>query len=162
MLDEEVSAVLLALIVVGGVFALAQALRPNVVEPFSEIGVLGPKGKIGDYPRAVVAGEPFRLYLYVGNHEGRVMYYLIYVKLGNRSTVVNSTAPARAPVIASYELILPHGRNATLPVTLSVDRPASDARLIFELWALNASSLRPVYWGRWLQLWLNVTAPPRA
>ena len=162
MLDDEVVAVLLALIIVGGVFALAQVLRPKVVEPFSAIGLLGPKRKIGDYPRTVVAGEPFKLYLFVDNHEGKVMWYLIYVKLGNRSTLINSTMPARAPILTSYELILPDGYNATLPVTLSVPEPGRNLRLIFELWAVNATSGEPVYWGRWLQLWLNVTAPPKA
>jgi len=63
ILDEEVLAVIAALVLVSSVFAL--------VEPFSELGLLGPDGKIGDYPREVEAGAPFSLNVYVGNHEGK-------------------------------------------------------------------------------------------
>ena len=74
--DEEVLAVLTAIVIVVGVFAGVQALSTGrVIEPFSELGLLGPSGKIGDYPREVVAGMPILLNIYVGNHEGRTMYY---------------------------------------------------------------------------------------
>ncbi|MEM2622963.1 MAG: hypothetical protein QXI35_08890, partial [Candidatus Nezhaarchaeales archaeon] len=57
LLDEEVLAVLAAIIVVSATFAVAQALSIGVVrEPFSELGLLGPAGLIGDYPRQVDAG----------------------------------------------------------------------------------------------------------
>jgi len=57
LLSEEVWAVVLAIIVVASVFAFSQAyLAGRVIEPFSELGVLGPHAKIADYPRRVVAG----------------------------------------------------------------------------------------------------------
>ncbi|MCP8306169.1 MAG: DUF1616 domain-containing protein, partial [archaeon] len=94
MIDEEVSAVVLAVIVVIGIFSVSQAfLAGGVVEPFSELAVLGPNQKIGDYPKNLTAGENFTLYLYVGNHEGKVMYYRVYVKLGDRSSIINETTP---------------------------------------------------------------------
>ncbi len=158
MIDEEVRAVILALALVAGVFAASQTLQSGrVVEPFSEIGLLGPGMKIGDYPRNVLVNETFRLYLYLGNHEGRVMYYTVLVKLGDGSTLINETTHAEAPVIDEYEAILPHGQNITIPVDLRLPKPAANARLIFELWRLEEGELR--YHGRWLQLWMNVTAP---
>lgn len=160
MIDEEVAAVILAIIVVGGVFAFSQVfMAGRVVEPFSEFGVLGSRMKIGDYPRTVLVNDTFRLYLYVGNHEGRIMYYILYVKLGDKSTFINESVPADAPIIASYELILPSGENKTIPVDLSISRPMVNARLIFEMWVLDGD-LKPRYHGRWLQLWLNVTGLP--
>lgn len=158
MIDEEVTAVVLAIIVVAGTFAASQALLAGrVVEPFSELGLLGPKMKIGDYPKAVLANDTFKLYLYVGNHEGRVMYYVVLAKLGDRATFINETVPADAPVIATYEVILPHGHNVTVPVELSIPEPKVNARLIFEMWVLDGGELK--YHGRWVQLWVNVTAP---
>jgi uncharacterized membrane protein len=88
------------------------------------------------------------------------MYYVIYAKLGNKSTVINESVPADVPVLAAYEVVLPSGGNLTIPVELSVSEPGTNVRLIFELWFINESTLQPQYHGRWVQLWLNVTAPP--
>ena len=52
----EVWAVILAIMIVASVFAVAQAITAGrVVEPFSELGLLGPKMKIGDYPTRAVS-----------------------------------------------------------------------------------------------------------
>lgn len=161
MIDDEVKAVILAVIIVGGVFAISQAaLSGRVIEPFSELGLLGPKMKIGDYPKIVLTNETINLYLYIGNHEGRVMYYIIYAKLGNRSTIINENVSAAAPILAAYEAILPHGANTTIPVSLRITEPRTNARLIFEMWIYDREIGQFKYHGRWTQLWLNVTAPP--
>ncbi len=158
MIDEEVSAVVLAIIVVAGVFAFSQFLfSKRVVEPFSELGVLGPKKKIGDYPKIVHVNEPLKLYLYIGNHEGKIMYYRVYVKLGNKSTVINENVSANAEVIDVFEAVLAHNQNLTLPINILVNRKVRDARLIFEMWVYNEEIKGFKYNGRWLQLWLNVT-----
>lgn len=163
MIDEEVAAVILAIAVVAGIFAASQVLfGERVVEPFSAIGLLGPDMKIGDYPRKVVVNETFRLHVYIENREGRLMYYVVYVKLGDNTTLVNETVPADAPIIARYETIVPHGSNVTIPVELSISSPVSNARLIFELWFINETTLEPQYRGRWLQLWLDVVQPKRS
>ena len=131
----------------------------RVVEPFSEIGILGPEMKIGDYPRTVLVNETFRLYLYLGNHEGRITYYRVYVKMGSRDIFINKTVPADAPVVAFYEAILVNGENKTIPVELSFPKPMVNCRVIFEMWILNPKTLEFNYHGRWCQLWLNVTSP---
>ena len=115
--------------------------------------------KIGDYPRTVLVDEPFKLYLYIGNHEGRVVYYRIYIKTGSRDTFINETVPANAPIMAFYEVILVNGENKTIPIELSLPKPMVNCRLIFEMWILNPETLKFKYHGRWCQLWLNVTSP---
>lgn len=160
LIDEEVTAVVLVIIVVVGVFTFSQVfLAGRVVEPFSELGVLGAKMKIGDYPKEVLVNESFKLYLYIGNHEGRIMYYTVYVKLGNRSTVINETVPADAPIIVFYEAILSHNETTIIPMNIKIDKPGRNVRLIFEMWIYDDGFLK--YHGRWCQLWLNVTAPPK-
>lgn len=159
LIDEEVLAVVLAIILVSGVFTVSQAfLSGRVTEPFSELAILGPEMKIADYPKNVTVGEPFYLYLYVGNHEGRVMYYAVLIKLGDRSTQINDTDPADAPVIARYEFVILHDGNVTRPITLSISEPGLNRRLIFELWAFDEGSEGFKYHSRWCQLWLNATA----
>ncbi|MHA1582085.1 MAG: DUF1616 domain-containing protein, partial [Candidatus Baldrarchaeia archaeon] len=86
LVDEGVFAVVLAILVIVCVFAMSQMFYAGrVVEPFSQLAVLGPDKKLGGYPSEVRAGEKFKLYMYVGNQMGRVMYYIVYIKLGNRS-----------------------------------------------------------------------------
>lgn len=145
-------------IVVVGVFTLSQAVfGDRVVEAFSELAVLGPDMKIGDYPREVLVGEAFHLYLYVGNHEGKTTYYSVKVKLGDQSTSINETTSMEAPVIAGYHRVLMTGENWTRPVTLSIDEAGTSLRLVFELWVYDDALERFRYHGRWNQLWMNIT-----
>ncbi|MDP2954272.1 MAG: DUF1616 domain-containing protein, partial [Chloroflexota bacterium] len=82
-MDDELKAVALVLIGLMGAVAVYPILAESrVVEPFSELGVLGPNMKIGDYPRQLVVGQRFSLYIYVGNHEGSSQYYRVFAKLG--------------------------------------------------------------------------------
>jgi len=160
LIDDEVKAVVLAIIIVAGVFSIAQlVVSERVVEPFSALGLLGPKMKIGDYPKNALVNQTINLYLFVDNHEGRVMYYVIYAKLGNKSTVINENVSAAAPILDVYEVVLPHGANATIPVSLKISKPHTNARLIFEMWVYDPESGELRYHGRWVQLWINVTAP---
>jgi len=161
LLDEEVSAVVLAVLVVAVIFGISQSyFAGRVVEPFSAIALLGPEKKIGDYPREVLVGEEVKLYLYISNFEGKTAYYKVYVKLGNESTTVSNESPAQAPVIATYESILAHQEEKVMPVSLTIDKPMVNAKLIFEMWILDEETMQFKYHGRYLQLWLNVTAPP--
>jgi uncharacterized membrane protein len=157
VIDREAVIVISAVFVLLGVLAFSQAFVPRTVEGFSEIAILGPNMTIGDYPKAVMTNETFRLYLYIGNHEGRSMYYVVYVKVGNRTTLVNDTTPADAPVLLTREFILADGENCTVPIDLSLPNPKTNARLIFEMWTLDDKTLEPKYHERWLQLCLNVT-----
>ena len=160
IIDDEVKAVVLAVVVVVGVFASSQALfGSRVVEPFSELAVLGPNMKIGDYLGEVVVGEPLKLYLYVGNHEGRTMYYSVLVKLGDRSTPVNETRPMQVSVVARFDRVLMNGENWTRPVTVSIGKSGVGIRLVFELWVYDEAVDGLRYHGRWNQIWMNVTKP---
>ena len=156
ILDEEVWAVILAIIVVGGVFAVSQAyLSGRVVEPFSELGLLGRNMKIGDYPRNLIVGDNATFYVYVGNHMGRPMYYVVEVKLGNRSTAID---PSPLEPIYVYERILMHNETWIFRVDLPVERAGLNQRIIVELWIYNESIGELQYHGRWTQLWINVTS----
>uniref|UniRef100_A0A7C3EWY8 DUF1616 domain-containing protein n=1 Tax=Candidatus Methanomethylicus mesodigestus TaxID=1867258 RepID=A0A7C3EWY8_9CREN len=159
MIDEEVRAVVLAVIVISAALSASQAMTAGrVAEAFSAIGILGPEMKIGDHPKTVIVGEPFNLYVYIENQEGRTMYYTVLAKVGNNSTAVNETAPAGLEPFAAYRSILAHGQNATIPVEISLASPAQNAKLIFELWAIGENGA--YYTGRWNHLWMNVTSLP--
>lgn len=157
MIDEEVTALVLALIVVVGIFAVSSTvLGGRVSEPFSVIAVLGPEMKIGDYPNSTQVDKPLNLYLYVSNFEAQTTYYIVYVKLTSSDTIVNATQPANALIISSYEIILAREQNATLPIELTFVKPMTDAKLVFEMWTFEKEGIQ--YSGKWNQLWLNITA----
>jgi len=158
MIDEEVGAVILTVIVASLALISPYLLMPRgVVETFSEIGVLGADMRIGDYPRTVATNEALNLCVYIGNHEGRIMYYVVRVKLGDEGTLVDDTTPAGVPVLATYEAILANGQNCTIPVSITLGRPNGHARLIFELWVVGENGTELEYHGRWLQVWIDIT-----
>lgn len=160
MIDDEVKAIALVLIGLMAAVAVYPILAESrVVEPFSELGVIGPNGKLGDYPRELTVGQPFSLFLYVGNHEGRSEYYRVLVKLGTQSSNVSDAVAFNAPVIASWDVLLPNESNSTIPINLNVPTAGLNQRLVFELHRLNPDVSVFVYHQRWTQLWMNVTAP---
>ncbi|MCS7098465.1 MAG: DUF1616 domain-containing protein [Candidatus Methanomethyliaceae archaeon] len=151
ILDEEVLAVLSAIVIVASVFAVAQAINSErIIEPFSELGLLGPNMKIGDYPKQVFTGIPFLLHIYIGNHEGKTMLYKILVKVSNESGPSFPSEP-----IMEFIIALQHNQSKIIPVEIILNDPGINKRLIFEMWILNGTNF--VFYNRWNQLWLNVS-----
>ena len=159
MIDDDLRVAAAGVIVLVLVFNVSgYYLAGRNAEPFSELGVLGPNQKIADYPSSVLAGQNFTLYLYVGNHEGRVMYYDVLVKLGDRSNAVQNASLA-VPPIASYGMVLRDNQTYLSPVTFSLGRNGTNVRLVFELWAFETNSSAFAYDLRSTWIYLNVTGP---
>lgn len=145
--------VIMAIIVVAAVVAVTLAFFNTGNN--TAIGLLGINGKIGNYPSHLVVNQSVTLYLFIYNHEGKAMYYIIYEKLGNYTTVLNSTYPGyNLPVLNVYQVIVGNDENATLPVVIKIPYPVIDGKVFFILYYYNGSE---VYSGEWLQLILNVT-----
>ncbi len=90
---EQFCAVVLGITIIIAFFSFSQIILPkNQGEQFSELGVLGPNMKLGDYPSQVVASDTLNLYVYVGNQMGIPMYYTVMVKLGNNDTASKPSA----------------------------------------------------------------------
>jgi len=155
--SKEVWAVLFAVIIIIIVFTTSQVLfGGSIIEPFSEFGVLGSQGKIGDYPRP---GEPWNtgdfvtLDLYLGNQMGKPMYYVVMVKIVDNQTNVD---PAPIESVQRLDKILMDNDSEIIPINVLLTEPGSDLRIIFELWTYNLSSTELEYHDRWLQLWIEV------
>lgn len=149
LFDEEVSAVVAAVVVVAVALAIAAALSPGTAEPFSALGLLGPGGKIGGYPDTVQRGQPITLHLYVYNHMGTPMWFVVYVK------VDNSTAepPLPTPPVLTMQRLLLHNETWTQPFTIALNATGRQ-RLVVELWAYYPNGTL-AYTGRWNQLWIR-------
>lgn len=157
-MDKETGLVVLVIICLLAGLLVAQPLIPSNNQRFSELGVLGSQKTLANYPRSLTINQTFLVYGYIGNHEGAVSYYEMYVKLGNSSTTVSNVTSANAPTLATYSYVIPDGQNMTFPIDLSINHVGTNLRLIFELWSYNSTSSNFDYTGLWNQLWVNVTA----
>ncbi len=155
LLDDEIRALLAAILVIVLIFAATQYLTAGkVAEPFSELGLLGRNKKLADYPSNLTVGESAMVYIYVGNHMGRPMLYRINVKLGNESSSMN---PSPLSPFWTYYLVLEHNSSSIIPLNFSVNRTGI-YRLIVELWAYN-ETIRDFQYNNWVHLWVNVSSP---
>jgi uncharacterized membrane protein len=157
-MDKETAGIALVLVTVLAVFAAIQPVLPANNQPFSELGVLGPSQTIGGYPTSAVAGNPFLLYGYIGNHEGASSYYQFLVKVGNQTTQISNSSFAQAPVVFTYSQVLGNNQSKTFPVNLTLSSQGTNVRVIFELWSYNVTTSSYAYTGLWNQLLLNVTS----
>lgn len=164
LLDEEVFAVMLAVIVVASILSIAQILRPEIVEPFSAIGLLGENCKIGDYPDKVFNGENITLCIFLDNHMGYPVYFQVRYKIGSNETLPTNTTPSPQPTIMVFEALLDNKANKTfkisIPVNVSEELVGSRVALIFELWMYDIDSNEWVYTGRWNHLYVRVLEVP--
>jgi len=159
-MDDDLRMAAAGIIVLIAVFNVSGYYFANRnVEPFSELGILGPTQKIANYPTSVLTGQNFTLYLYVGNHESHVMYYQVLAKLGSKSSVINENISLSAPPVATYRMILRDNQTYLQPITLSINHNGTNVRLVFELWVYQTSTTSFVYDHRWNQIFLNVTGP---
>jgi HAMP domain-containing protein len=155
--SQEVCAIILGATIIIAFFAVSQVyLAGRVTEPFSELGILGPTMKLGNYPTEIVAGQTVNLYAYVGNQMGRPIYYIVMVKLGDNATSVN---PAPIEPALQFEKILSNNETWVFPVNVTLTQPGLNQRIIFELWTYNETLNQNQYSQVWDQVWLNVTAP---
>jgi uncharacterized membrane protein len=158
LIDDEVKMVALGLIGVMVIATVYPILASNrAIEPFSELGILGQNGRMGDYPSTVTVGRSFNLFLHVGNHEGRAEYYRVLAKVGDQGSNVTNTTPLNVLPFASWDMVLLNNQNRTLPITLSLSNAGVNKKLVFELHMLDTDSGLFVYHQRWTQIWLNIT-----
>lgn len=158
MIDDEVKIVAIILISITTIAVIYPTLASGrIMEPFSEIGILGPNGELGNYPEQVAVGQNFKLNIFVENYEGRVEYYRVLAKIGDQFSNISDMLPLNAASIASWDLILMNGQNSTFPINLSLSEPGLNRRLVFELQMLDVDSDSFMYHHRWTQLWMNVT-----
>ncbi|WP_236698214.1 DUF1616 domain-containing protein [Pyrodictium occultum] len=163
IMDEEVFAVIMAVIVVASVFTAAMILRPRSIEPFTALGLLNEECKIGYYPAEAYPGENLTLCIFVDNHMGEPIYYKVVYKVGNGSTLPSNTTPSPEPPLMEWRGVLGDGGNTTFRVVVPVEPPrglmGQRAALIFELWVYDPGKGGWVYTGRWNHLYLKLVSP---
>lgn len=154
--NEEVFAVLLAIVVVACIFTAAQSI-PRHGEAFTAIGLLNEECKIGDYPRYIVVGEPVTLCIYLSNHLGKPALLQVRMKIGSKGYLPTNTTPLNTTYVVVLERVLDDGENVTQRITFVLNRTGTNLALVFELWRFDTSIGRWVYDGKWVHLYVNIT-----
>lgn len=162
ILDEEVFAVIIAISVVASTVGIAVVLRPDVVEPFTAIGLLDENCKIGKYPRTASNDSILRLCVFIANYMGKPVLYQVVYKIGDSETLPTNTTPSLRGRVLALMGVLGNKHNRTMLVDIPVFTDKSlptTVALIFELWLYDTNTGTWVYTGRWAHLYLNVTPP---
>jgi hypothetical protein len=108
---------------------LSQIVQISRGESFSEIWLLGDGDKAENYPLNLSQGETYNVRLGVRNNKGSLAYYLVYLKMLNRTDPIpNSTQiePSQTPPTWEWQLTLADGQDISLPVSLTL----SDVRFV--------------------------------
>jgi uncharacterized membrane protein len=159
LIDSDLRAASLGVLVILGVGIAGQYyLAGSLSQPFSEIGILGPSGDFAGYPTQLSVGTNYTLNLFVANHEGQSMMYEVYQLRGNQSSIVSQSTPMAGTPVSTYYFVLPNDGNSTYPVTVELQAPGLEIRLVWELWYYSSASNSWTYEGSWAQLYVNATA----
>ena len=161
ILDEEVFAVLLAIVVIGSVLGAVLYLRSGFTgESFVALGLLNEKCKIGDYPSKVFENTNVTFCIYVYNHMNKPVYYRVVYKIGSNTTLPTNTTPSPNEVVMSWRGVLGNDENHTFTVNIPVyiPRNLSEDRLamIFELWIYDTDRGEWRYTGIWNHHYVQV------
>ncbi|XES77833.1 MAG: DUF1616 domain-containing protein [Candidatus Bathyarchaeia archaeon] len=103
-------------------FVASPAIEQLTVFPsrdsFSELGLLGPQHIAADYPSAVTANQDYSVFLEVGNQLGYAAYYMIQVKLQNKTQFDTNT-----PTDSLYNttVFVANQQTTDIPLTFSID-----------------------------------------
>ncbi|WP_243671325.1 DUF1616 domain-containing protein [Vulcanisaeta sp. JCM 16161] len=147
------AAVALSLVIILVVFLTAQSMVSGYTQSFSAIGLLGPTGKLGNYPSTVITGQPINLYIYVYNHMGVPTWFVVKVFVTNNTVV---QPPLNQTPVMIFQRVLMNNESWVEPLTLSINSTGT-YRIIGELWMYDPNNLTLVYTGNYVQLWVNVT-----
>jgi hypothetical protein len=108
---------------------LSQIVQISRGESFSEIWLLGDGDKAENYPLSLSQGETYNVKLGVRNNRGSLAYYLIYLKMLNKTDPIpnsTQTAPSQVTPTWEWQLTLADGQDLNLPVSLTL----SDVRFV--------------------------------
>jgi len=90
--------VLLVIAILGAIGSLVYIVTtPKVGERFTEFSILGPEGKMENYPREVILGESASLIIGITNHEHQLETYNIAI------TIDGQKAGAVGPIVLENE-----------------------------------------------------------
>ena len=123
---------------------------------FTEIAILGPTGKIGEYHHQIQLGEELSLNIYLENHEKQTKLYKIVIKMVENSSLQDNSSPFVVNPVSSYHIVLGDDENTIYPIKVAIEQPFS-GKLVAELYMFDASTNTYLYHNRWVAIWMKTT-----
>ncbi len=123
---------------------------------YTEMAILGPTGKIGEYTHQVQIGEDLTFNIYLENHEKNTKLYKIKIKLVENSSLGNTLPPFDVNTMSSYLIILEDDTNTTYPINIVIDQPFS-GKLVAELYMFDVRNNSYLYHDMWVAIWMKTT-----
>ena len=108
-----VAAGLIGILLISSPF-IVEVIRAPGGAQFSELYLLGPEGTAENYPYDIAVGQNYSVYVGVGNQQGSLAHYVLYVKFGNQTDQIpNATLGSPSPIAPLYEyrFSIPDGAN---------------------------------------------------
>jgi Protein of unknown function (DUF1616) len=143
---------------------------PRTGERFSELFLLGPGHMAENYPFNITAGQPYSVYLGVGNRLGSSSYYAVYVKFRNQTQPLpNATEsfPSPLPVLYEIRAFVQDGQTWEKLITFSIwyENPGFVNRLVINDRSVSTNSSAiwdserdGFYYQLFFELWIYDTA----
>ena len=103
--------------------ALANVISPPSGEQFSELYLLGPNHMAENYPSGISVDQTYSVFVDVGNYLGSSAYYVLYLKLGNKTDQMpNATlgTPSSLKPIYEYRFSIQNNKNWESQLNFSV------------------------------------------
>lgn len=101
--------VTLSLVLIAAFPLISYVVPQRNSENYSEFWLLGPDHVGDDYPSIVREGEVYRVFVDLGNQMGSSEYYLIYVKVGDNTSIlpdVDNSLSSCLPPLFEFRFIL--------------------------------------------------------
>ncbi|NHI92359.1 MAG: DUF1616 domain-containing protein [Candidatus Lokiarchaeota archaeon] len=112
-----------------------------------------------NFPKEIQVNHYYNVTIGISNFEQKLMLYRVYVKVGNISTIINSTHPADLYINSTFfEFTVLNGLTKTFDVSMNMTIVQINIKLVTELWKYDSVSNTYVYSGKFLFVHYNVTA----
>jgi uncharacterized membrane protein len=126
--ESRVNRLLNGILVLAAIIAIITTacviVFPKEGERFSEFYLLGEKQKSFDYPAMIITGQPYQVYIGLGNHEHRNVTYTIetWTLRTEFDNVTNTTSIQLMDPLYRQSLVLSHNETIIIPYTLFVNK----------------------------------------
>ncbi len=130
-------------------------------ERYTGFGLLNENKEPGPFPANMTFSEALPVYTDVLNREGKTTQYMVRVIVGNALSMVDPVNGVVGGVfLTSHEAILMDGQDWEQSISLLFNNTLVGVKkLYFELWMLDAASVKYYFTQQVLHVWIEILEP---
>jgi uncharacterized membrane protein len=122
--DRLLNGVLVIVAIVAIITTAFVIVFPKEGERFSEFYILGEKQRSSDFPKMILTGQTYQMYIGIGNQEHRNVTYTIetWTLRTEFNNVTNTSSIQAMDPLEQQSLVLAHNETITIPYTLLLNK----------------------------------------